>query len=403
MNKKIYAFVELLHAVQHFLFFYALAIAVQSMDTASAVNYRIPLWIAGGIAVAHLSRRMFSNLLFVLGMQMLVAVLVLKYLSPTAALTVANLITVVTLFILMMWARKNPWGYAIEPFTVLSSIFFPIYYMLARYYEHFKEGQVIAGACLLFLMVSYVERYLANLNGYIKEDRSISLLDVRKLVKVNAGMLAVFLAAMLLGAALFLKIFPLDPLWKLFGMLIMLVIKLVMQVIYFFDNGEPLESTAPEWEEMEQILVDEPGNNTIAKLILGIIVLYYVIRFLYRLYQYFKNATAAPEDIVIYHEPKETKGKTVKKKIRKERMKGENAQKVRRLYKRLVKSHRRTYKVLRDSHTAQLISTNMEREDSERNGQQRDYREVTKLYEKARYSKEMISEEEVRRMKEKVR
>ena len=404
MNKGLYIGVELLHGLQHFLFFYAMSVAVQSMVKGEAVNYVMPLWILGYLLITQVLRRKIHIFPMVLVMQVVMAALVVIYLSTNTSGLVANVIALVILFILTMWARRNPWGYAIAPISILAALFYPVYYMMARHYEHYADGRRIAGMCLLFLVASYVERYFSNLNQYIKEDRSISRMDIHKLITVNAGVLAVFLAVVLFGAAVFLKILPLDPLWNFLAAAFVFLAKVLAHLVIALAKGSKLEdSVTPQLEQMDQIPINSPGNNTIAKVILGLIVLYYVIRFLIRLYQHLKNATAAPEDIVIYAEPKEIEEKVRKKLRRTERFGGGNAKKVRRLYKRLVKSHRRTCMVLKSSHTAQAISANMEREDCEYKGQQRDYRQVTALYEKARYSKETIADDEVHWMKERVK
>lgn len=398
MNKKVYIVIEILHSIMHFLLFYAVSIAIQSMEEGHVVKYYLPLWIAGYILFAQVVRRLITVYPVFLAVHIAACLAVVVCFQGTSVMT-SNLIIVVALFILVMRARKHPYGYAIQPVTLLTSLLFIILYVIASSYHNPQVANQVVVICLAYLVVGYAERYFSNLNRYMNEDKSTTIMGVRRLIMSNSGMLLLFAGLVLATAVLLFWVLPLDALWDYLGKYLYAIFHyLAMMVAYLFADGKTVQP--PKAPKMGSTGSAKNMDYTVASVIVAVGIAIIVLRCLYLLYKDFMQATAAPEDTVEYIKPKEKTKLEYKKKVaHKEKKELENAQKIRKLYRRLVKSHRQTFKALRKSQTAQAISANMLQEDVEHKQKQHDYGKLTQLYEKARYSKEKISDEEVKDMK----
>jgi hypothetical protein len=156
----------------------------------------------------------------------------------------------------------------------------------------------------------------------------------------------------------------------------------------YFKDAEPLVDSSI-WK----------GPELVLKIVIYYFICRIIIKFIYSIIIKLKGSHAVMYDEITYTRPTAVVVKNIRQKSKvKKESKRSNVMKVRQEFIRLVKEHEYTYSHLFKSATPKSIVETMELED-ENNKVEHDYVTVKDIYEKARYSNDEVTKEDVNAMK----
>lgn len=294
--------------------------------------------------------------------------------------------------------KEAPWAL----YIVIGTI-----YIIVTAYHMTDLSNMIYAASIILLIVHFFRLSLEGLGNTLIKTQNATSVPTNRIIATSFAMI-IFISLGFSVTAIFVRIFHLEQSMYALGDFLMKIIKVFIHLIMYVIAAIRLllseESQLEEEEPMEEGLLEslnelqEPSLlaqilQTICVVAFWLIVIYLLYRALSYLIRLFFNRYAKDSDIIVtLHSYKDhTKSKTEKHSVLeklKEILRTDNAMKLRHAYRLKVKTY--PPELYSKSNTPKEIADNILTKCDE------DINELTNLYEKARYSNEEITIEEVK-------
>lgn len=281
-------------------------------------------------------------------------------------------------------------------------------------YTHATSGNSDNFALLIYylglcvLLLHFIRFFITGLSGLIKKTEHATSLPMKKIM-LTSLLIFLFFLIILTTLTVAIPYSNIDQTFSAIGEAFIRVIQLVIQFITYivtilkalFSKDRRLEETAAAKEDVESAWRELQEPSLLSKIIEGILVIIVLSVFIYFVYHvivwllqtFTKRYTQDADTIVQLSKPRETiqetKEKTsVLKKVQ-DFFKNDNASKIRRGYRLRIKGYKPAIHQKQDTPTE--IAQKIELIYNE------DITELTQVYEKARYSNETITFEDVQK------
>lgn len=307
---------------------------------------------------------------------------------------------------ILIWKRSKEKPYEEAPWALFLVI--TVIYIITLAYHLTTLSQLIYVCGIALLLLHFIRLSLEGLSKTLSKSSHAASVPVKKIVLTHSFLIG-FIAIAFLITAVFVYVFRLDRAAYYIGEYI---VKLTQVIIYFFFYLIGLlralffiESRVEQTDTMDSELqsaleaVREPSLlGRVLDGICSIIALLFILYLFYRAITYlarlFLNRYAKDTDIVVALQ--EAPEKVTRKKETKnvlEQMKAffrpDNAAKIRRAYRLKIKGYNQ--EIYRKNYTPEDIASKVLQVYDE------DISELTNVYEKARYSNEEITFEDVKK------
>ena len=295
--------------------------------------------------------------------------------------------------------KEAPWAL----YIVIGTI-----YIIVTAYHMTDLSNMVYAASIILLIVHFFRLSIEGLGNTLVKTQNATSVPTNRIIATSFAMI-IFISLGFLVTAIFVRIFHLEQSIYALGKFLMKILKVFIHLImYVVAAIRLLFSRENQLEEEEEPMGDgllesleelqEPGLlaqilQTICVIAFLLVVIYLLYRILSYLIRIFFKRYAKDSDIIVtLHSYKDqTKSKTEKLSVMekiKEILRTDNAMKLRHAYRLKVKSY--PPELYPKSNTPKEIADNILEVYDE------DIKELTNLYEKARYSNEEITIDEIK-------
>lgn len=304
-----------------------------------------------------------------------------------------------------IWKQNVEKPYKEAPWA--SYIVIGMIYIIVTAYHMTDLSNLLYAASIFMLIVHFFRLSLEGLGNTLVKTQNATSVPTNRIIATSFAMI-IFISLGFFITAIFVRIFHLeqsvyalgDFLVKIlkvfihFIMYVLAIIRLLLSQENHLEEEEPIENGLLEsLEELQEPTLLAQILQTICVTAFWLIIIYLLYRVLSYLIRLFFNRYAKDSDIIVtLHSYKDhTKSKTEKHSVLeklKEILRTDNAMKLRHAYRLKVKSY--PPELYPKSNTPKEIADNILEAYDE------DIKELTSLYEKARYSNEEITTDEVK-------
>lgn len=294
--------------------------------------------------------------------------------------------------------KEAPWAL----YIVIGTI-----YIIVTAYHMTNLSNMVYAASIILLIVHFFRLSLEGLGNTLVKTQNATSVPTNRIIATSFAMI-IFISLGFFVTAIFVRIFHLEQSIYALGKFLMKILKVFIHLIMYVvaairlllsrenqtEEEEPIEEGLLEsLEELQEPSLLAQILQTICVIAFLLIVIYLLYRVLSYLIRLFFNRYAKDSDIIVtLHSYKDqTKSKAEKTSVLekiKEILRTDNAMKLRHAYRLKVKSY--PPEVYPKSNTPKEIADNILEVYDE------DIKELTDLYEKARYSNEEITIDEVK-------
>lgn len=305
-----------------------------------------------------------------------------------------------------VWKTDNNKTY--DDIPLISFIVISLIYIVATHYHLDNFAQLIYYLGLGILLLHFIRSFITGITRLLTKSKEATSMPANQIISTSSFIFVFFLAIIVI-AAIWLQHSNIDQLFTAIGEVIIRCLRFVLRLITYiatilkalFAKERQLEETEVAEEEMETALEELQEPSLLAKILDGIIIIavvFVAIYIVYRLIMFFiklfsKRYTQEADVVVQLSKPKETIQKTKTKrsilKSAQEFFKNDNATKVRRGYRLKIKGYKPA--IFKTHDTPTEIAQRVELTYNE------DIAELTHVYEKARYSDEEITFDDVQK------
>ncbi|MDE6760461.1 MAG: hypothetical protein K2J90_07195 [Lachnospiraceae bacterium] len=306
-----------------------------------------------------------------------------------------------------IWIHNTDQPYTEVPWYLF--FFVAVLYIAALGFQQVQLADYVYYIGILLLMLHFIRYFIYGVSCLFSQSEHTTTMPTKKIMLTNSVLFGFLLLAFLL-LAFFARIFELDQLLyvigdfliKLFQTVIRLILYLAAVLRLLFSSDNSTDDTAKEKEELSQAIQKLPPEPSLfAKILTTVIelaVIIFIIYLLYRIISYFISLLltryASDSDIIV---PCIQKKETVKKKKNnasalsklKEYFDTGYAAKIRHAYRIKINSYKDS--VYEKNDAPKDIAQKVLKVYDE------DISELTEVYEKARYSNEEITYEDVQK------
>lgn len=305
-----------------------------------------------------------------------------------------------------VWRTDNNKTY--ENIPLVSLIIISLIYILATHYHLDTFAQLIYYLGLGTLLLHFIRSFITGLTRLLSKSKQATSMPATQIMSTSSFIFIFFLAIFVI-LAIWLQHSNVDQLFTAIGEILIRGIRFILRLITYivtivkalFAKERQLAETEAAEEEMETALEELQEPSLLAKILDGIIIILVVFIAIYIVYRlimlltklFSKRYTQEANTVVQLSKPKETIQKTKAKRSllqsAKEFFKNDNVAKVRRGYRLKIKGYKPV--VFKTHDTPTEIAQRIELTYNE------DITELTQVYEKARYSNEEITFDDVQK------
>ena len=306
-----------------------------------------------------------------------------------------------------IWIHNTDQPYTEVPWYLF--FFVAVLYIAALGFQQVQLAKYVYYIGIVLLMLHFIRYFIYGISCLFSQSEHTTTMPTQKIMLTNSVLFGFLLLTFLL-LTFFARIFELDQLLyvigdfliKLFQTVIRLILYLAAVLRLLFSSNNSTNDTAEEKEALSQAVQKLPPEPSLfAKILTTVIelaVIVFIIYLLYRIISYFISLLliryASDSDIIV---PYIQKKETVKKKKKntpafsklKEYFDTGNASKIRRAYRIKIKGYKNF--IYEKNDAPKDIAQKVLKVYDE------DISELTEVYEKARYSNEDITYEDVQK------
>lgn len=309
-----------------------------------------------------------------------------------------------------VWKHNSEKPYTSAPWEFY--LLMTILCLIAKAYHYDDVVNIIFYCGILLLILHFIQFYIEGIRIILVKSRNATSVPTDKMI-ITSAILISFVLVVFLISSLCMKGLDLDSyvaaFGKWLGKLLLAVIKWILYIVTliraFFAKNRKVENLEEQKNAYENAFSDVQNGisdpSLLAKIIYGMLSIFVYGIIIYLIYQGFKQLYyiylkryATDQDVVTtLSHPRErvrvSKDEvTIIQKI-KQRIQLDNRMKLRQIYKLSIRRHKEYHH--RKSNTPKDIAKRIDQLYDE------DISEITSLYEKARYSNNDISDEDVQK------
>lgn len=301
----------------------------------------------------------------------------------------------------------------LENTSLVFLIIFFILYLISNYFKLPKITFLVFVVAIMYILLYILNMYFLNFNAFLKNNDGVNNLPYQQIKTTSNTLIAFLLSLFFFVMILFAKL-PMENLLKSVGKLMLGILSAFFS-LFHGSSGENIVESAPQQDNfMESFKTAEPSKlmeiiNSIIMWALTILLIIAVIAgllyILYKLYQYFyaKNTNKMTDKIEFispFIKKEHLKKVASQNKFRNLFSRTNNDIIRKYFYKSVISSDKLPTELPKDSTPSQLtyyVFGEDENSDSSTDAKRRE--QLTLFYEKARYSNEVCSKEEVSTVK----
>ncbi|MBQ4233020.1 MAG: hypothetical protein II699_07045 [Lachnospiraceae bacterium] len=381
-------------------------LTLMQFDVNSEIHYYEVLWVPDYIFIAYIICEYVDRVAIKTALLLAAGTVIIPF-SVGLTHTLFNLLVLAIIIIRTLYCMSKESDIAAEPPEFETVVLFFFLYLFAKHYNISPIPTVIVVFCLVYLCLILLSIFLKNMSKYLSQNRDFTNVAMSSLVKTDTIVFGIFLGLIFAGVLLFFFA-PVDEIMDKikdgFFTLIREPIKAILFIIALSPDIDYHETSInlEEYFKDAEPLVDSSiwkGPELVLKIVIYYFICRIIIKFIYSIIIKLKGSHAVMYDEITYTRPTGAVVKNIRQKSKvKKESKRSNVMKVRQEFIRLVKEHEYTYSHLFKSATPKAIVETMELED-ENIKVEHDYVTVKDIYEKARYSNDEITKEDVNAMK----
>ncbi len=402
MSRFIHTLREINAVVMLTILMTGMLLTLMQFDTNSDIHYFEVLWVPDYIFITYIicdyvDRVSFSTILLIVS-----GVVIIPF-SVGLSHTLFNLIVLLIILIRTLYCNSRDSDMAVEPPGSEAVILFFFFYLFAKHYNIAPIPTVIIVFCLVYLCLTLLSIYLKNMSRYLNQNRDFTNVAMSSLVKTDTIVFGIFIALIFAGILLFFFA-PVDDIMVRIKDGFIAIIRKPIKAILFLIALSPdidyheMEVNFEEYFKDAKPLVDSSIWKA-PEFVLKVIVFYFIcriiIKFIYSIIIKLNGRHTVMYDEITYNRPSVKVEKNIRQTSKVKKVnKRSNVMRVRQEFIRIVKEHEYTYSHLFMSATPKSIVETMRLED-ESNETEHDYETIRAVYEKARYSQDEITKEDV--------
>lgn len=307
---------------------------------------------------------------------------------------------------ILIWKRNTEKPYEEAPWALFLVI--AILYIITLGYHMTVLSQLIYYCGVTLLLLHFVRLSLEGIGKMLSQSQHATSVPIKKIVLTHSVMNG-FIAFTFFIIAMSVYIFQLDKSVYYIGEYIIKLIRVIIHFLYYLtgllrglffieSRIEQLDSMNSELEAALETIKEPSLLGRVLDGVCSIIALFFILRLLYRAITYltrlFLNRYAKDSDVIVtLHQTQEKEIRKEKTKIVLKKIKSlfhpDNAAKVRQAYRLKIKGYKQDIYKKNDTPT-DIASKVLQVYDE-------DISELTTVYEKARYSNEEITFEDVKK------
>lgn len=301
---------------------------------------------------------------------------------------------------------SSPKFYEGIPWVILTCTC--IFYTIACGYKMGAYAFIIYYIGIGVLLLHFIQLFIAGLTKLVAKSKQATSVPTNKIM-LTSGFIFILFAIIFVIASTFIHHSSVENAFSALGQMLIRIIRLITRTITYivtlisvFFSKHSLNAEMEDAEQgMEEVLEEIQEPSLLAQILQGCIMIaamfvaiYLVYRMLTAFVRIFSKRYVQDTDIVIEaNKPKETTKKPKKKnslvKRLQEFLRNDNASKIRRAYRLKVSSYKPVIFKKQDTPTDIAIRID--------NTYNEDITELTEVYEKARYSNEEITFDDVQK------
>lgn len=307
---------------------------------------------------------------------------------------------------IQVWKRGLPTHYEDVPWFLLACTC--LFYIIACGYQMETYALVIYYIGIGVLLLHFIRLFIAGLTKLVTKSTQVTSIPAKKIM-LTSVFVFIFFAFILIMLSILIHHNSVDTAFSALGQMLVRIIRLLIHTITYIitlisvltaKTSMEAEMEAAE-EDMEEVLQEIQDPSLLAQILHGcliiaavFIMIYLLYRFITALVRLFHKRYVQDFDVIV----EQTKPKEIKKSPKRkasiikriqEFFKNDNASKIRRAYRLKITSYNPT--VYKKQDTPTDIATRIY------NTYNEDIDELIKVYEKARYSNEEITFEDVQK------
>jgi hypothetical protein len=417
-NKQYKTVIDLINVILKFLIAYTL-ISILIIATLKSTDYVYQaLWLIPASFISYFTGKYSKHIWTFLFSHVLLFVIYI-FISTNAFITVYYTLFLTVLTILELKNRLKPEIVAKSNTSLLFISILLVMNILCYYLSYDKLNQLFFSLTFLYVLLYLLNMYLLNFERFFQNQENLSNVPIQKIRGTN-NLLILFFGSFCFFVMLLFTNFPLKVILTSIGSFLLSILRFFISLFtsLFKHNSvqkevleEPVitpESPLPSYSESTSNLLEIIQNIILTLLTIAIIgaAIALLVFLLYKLYQHFyENKTNHFKDKTEFISPFDKK-EDIPKESNKTSIFSRltwlfgrtNNEQIRKSYYKAIKSHAESEQLtsnLTPSELSQFAFSSNSGLLSNNNIDHEKLNQLTLLYEKARYSKEECSKDEV--------